>query len=241
MPQIKRLLNSNVAFEAAEQKWLSKGKIYYRRKGEIAEVIGTVIKPLKIGEKLTLFKKGLPNDFEIVGINFRGHEADEADPAMRAYLLCLKGKNIEISERDRFTKTAEYYTTDLYKDIVNKCCSCSKKVFDEYRKDTEYYFDLPYAFMETIVSNVIIETSDMNERRLLLEIVDAMLGDEMDYETQTLAGVAVIEAVYFTCGYDFFLDNARLAGENVLHEASVIRDYYERSKKCTIDRKIKHK
>ena len=53
-----------------------------------------------------------------------------------------------------------------------------------------------------------------------------MLGDDTDHETQTLAGVAVIEAIFFNCGYSFFADNSDIAGDNVLNEAMVLRDYY---------------
>lgn len=229
MPLIKTMLNSNTAFEAAEQVWLTKGNIYYRRNGNISEVIGTVMKPLRVGEKLVLFRKGKPVKFEITGIRFRDNDVEEADPTMRGYQLFLTGDDIQIMERDRFVKDSEYYKTDTYKDIVNKCCLCSKRVNDEYLSDDDYA-QIPYAFMETVVSNVIIETADMNERRQLLEIINAMLDEHMDYETMTLAGVAVVEAVYFTCGYRFFTDNRSIAGENVLHEAEVLRDYYERKK-----------
>ncbi|MGN0637243.1 MAG: hypothetical protein ACI4J0_02635 [Huintestinicola sp.] len=179
-----------------------------------------------------LYKKGRPVYFDIVGINFRGQNSEEADPAMRAYTLYLKGDDIEIQERDRFIKDSRYCETEIYKDILQKCCSCSKRVNEEYSADKEWYIDLPYAFMEDIVADVIIETDDINERGQLLEIIDAMLGDDMDHETQTLAGVAVIEAIYFLCGYNFFLDNSDIAGENVMHEAKVLRDYYERNEKC---------
>lgn len=239
MPKIKTTLNSNVAFEAAEQKWLSKHLSYFKRNGGISEVVGTVLKPIKVGERLMLFKKGKPVYFEIAGIKFRQHDTDKADPSMRGCLLYLKGEDIEIMERDRFIKDGEYHETDIYKDIVKKCCSCSKRVSDEYISD-DVYAEIPYAFMETVVSNVIIETSDMNERRQLLDIVDAMLDDEMDYETQTLAGVAVIEAIYFVCGYDFFIDNADISGDNVLREAKILKDYYERNEKCSVTGKNRH-
>ncbi|MGN1105112.1 MAG: hypothetical protein ACI4RH_00560 [Huintestinicola sp.] len=69
MPKIKSSLNSNTAFEAAEQKWLSKGNAYYKRTGDITQVAGTVLKPLKVGERLVLYKKGRPVYFEIAAIS----------------------------------------------------------------------------------------------------------------------------------------------------------------------------
>lgn len=69
MPIIKSALISNTAFEAAEQKWLSKGNSCCKRTGDITQVAGTVLKPLKVGERLVLYKKGRPVYFEIAAIS----------------------------------------------------------------------------------------------------------------------------------------------------------------------------
>ncbi len=105
--------------------------------------------------------------------------------------------------------------------------SCSEKVLRQYNNDPEEYNESPYAFMEDIVSNVIIDTNDDFERKRLLNVIEGMLQKDQDEDTKTLAWVAVVESIYFVCGYDFFVEYDNLIGVKTKEAAKVIKDYYE--------------
>lgn len=116
----------------------------------------------------------------------------------------------------------------FFKEIKEKCLSSSDRVTSLYNDDPDWYDDdASYAFMEDIVSNTIIETTDNKERKKLLDIIEEMLNDEQDDETQTLAVVAVVEPIYFVCGFDFFVMNKSLVGENTRKAAETIKNFYE--------------
>ncbi len=116
-----------------------------------------------------------------------------------------------------------------YYDILNKIISCSEEVSRQYNIDPEEYNESSYLFMEDIVSNVIINTNDNAERKKLLDIIEEMLQKEQDEDTQTLAWVAVVEPIYFVCGYDFFTEYNKLLGEKTKEAANEIKNYYEKS------------
>lgn len=94
-------------FETAMQEWLTMGCKYIKINGKAIEVIGTVLKNLRIGEKLMLVShnsESTPSEFIIRKIIFRGNSVNEADPSMRVYTLSLEGDDIHIGERALFVK-----------------------------------------------------------------------------------------------------------------------------------------
>lgn len=71
-----------------------------------------------------------------------------------------------------------------------------------YKQDEEYYHDLPYLFFEEIAVPYITKNASYQEKKCFFEFLENMMNSDEDL--QTLGGVAVIEAIYFEYGKNFF-------------------------------------
>ncbi|MDE6592964.1 MAG: hypothetical protein K2K57_07875 [Oscillospiraceae bacterium] len=114
-----------------------------------------------------------------------------------------------------------------YAEIIKRCCEASERVQREYDSDREYWDDFRYSFMESVVSNVIIESGDSAEKKRLLDVTEEMLRVN-DEDIQNLAAVGVVEPIYFEYGYGFFFENSGLFGEKTLKTAEKIMKFYKK-------------
>lgn len=94
-------------FETAMQKWLNSGEKYCCVYENTIELIGTVLKPIRVGEKLMLindFTEFAPSIFNVDKIIYRNRFIDEIDPSMRCCKIILNGRISSITERALFVE-----------------------------------------------------------------------------------------------------------------------------------------
>lgn len=94
-------------FETSMQEWLNYGDTYFYSYENIIELIGTVFKPIHIGDNLMLINDLTENElsvFSVEKIYYRGNYIEEVFPYMRCCKIILRGDHVHISERSLFVK-----------------------------------------------------------------------------------------------------------------------------------------
>lgn len=112
-------------------------------------------------------------------------------------------------------------------EFILALCNASKNITTLYDGDNSWYSSLPYCFLEDVVSNVIINTSDDLERKRIFNVIKEYFQKyNNNNDVKTLIGVGIIEPIYFTCGYSFFEKYQHMMSEELINMAKNLENYY---------------